>query len=49
MKWYEIDFGWSIIWLLSKAKIITDVKSQRGNLKSTAILHKTLNWKLPRI
>jgi len=49
MKWYEIDFGWSIIWLLSKAKIITDIKSQRGNLKSTAILHKTLNWKLPRI
>ena len=48
MKWYEIDFGWILVWILSKLKIIKEVKTQQGNLKPTAIPHKTINWKLPK-
>ncbi|WP_178984375.1 fatty acid desaturase [Winogradskyella helgolandensis] len=49
MKWYEIDFGWTLVWLLSKTKLVSDVKTQKGNLKSTAILHNNVNWKFPKI
>ncbi|WP_299125618.1 fatty acid desaturase [uncultured Winogradskyella sp.] len=48
MKWYEIDFGWILVWLLSKLGVIKEVNTQRGNLKSTAIPHKKINWKLPK-
>ena len=48
-KWYEIDFGWMIAWLLKKLKIITSVKTQKGNLKSTAIAYNSTNWKLPKL
>ncbi|TYA69824.1 fatty acid desaturase [Seonamhaeicola marinus] len=47
-KWYEIDFGWSIVWLLKKTKIITEVKTQKNNLKKTAIKSKRTYWKLPQ-
>ena len=49
MKWYEIDFGWMLIWLLIRFRIIAEVKTQKDNLKPTAIEHKTVNWKLPKI
>lgn len=49
MKWYEIDFGWTLVWGLSKLNIIKEVKTQKGNLKSTAIPHNTINWTLPKI
>ncbi|MEO1033394.1 MAG: fatty acid desaturase [Bacteroidota bacterium] len=47
-KWYEIDFGWMLVWLLSKLKIIKNVKTQDANLKTSAIPHKTVIWKLPK-
>ncbi|MBF8150333.1 fatty acid desaturase [Winogradskyella sp. F6397] len=49
MKWYEVDLGWVLVWLLSKVRLIKDVKTQTGNLKPTAQLHKNLNWKFPII
>ncbi|MBV7270287.1 fatty acid desaturase [Winogradskyella luteola] len=48
-KWYEIDFGWVIVWFLIKFKIIKNVKSQKGNLKPTAIPFEKTNWKLPKL
>ena len=49
MKWYEIDFGWMLVWSLSKLKLITEVKTQKDTLKSTAINHNKVNWKLPKL
>lgn len=46
-KWYEIDFGWLLIILFSKAKLIYGVKTQQGNLKSTAKVLKKTMWTLP--
>jgi len=48
-KWYEIDLGWVLVWVLSKLKIIHNVKTQKSNLKPTAIPHKKLIWKLPKL
>lgn len=48
-RWYEIDFGWMLAWILIKLKIIKDVKTQSGNLKSTAIPFKKVFWKLPKL
>lgn len=48
-KWYEIDFGWMIAWLLKKLRIIKSVKTQKGNLKPTAIAYNSTNWKLPKL
>ncbi len=48
MKWYEIDFGWMLIWLLKKMRIINAIKTLDGNLKLTAINYNKVNWKLPR-
>ncbi|MFK7782050.1 fatty acid desaturase [Psychroserpens sp.] len=48
MKWYEIDFGWILVYLLYKLNLISEVKTQENNLKSTAIAHKSINWKLPK-
>lgn len=49
MKWYEIDLGWILIWILSKFRIIRAIKTQQGNLKHTAILYKSINWQLPKL
>lgn len=49
MKWYEIDFGWILVWSLTKFRIIKEVQTQQNNLKSTAIPHKNITWKLPKI
>lgn len=48
-RWYEIDFGWMLAWILIKLKLIREVKTQTNNLKSTAIPHKTTIWKLPKL
>ena len=47
MKWYEIDFGWTLVWLLQKLNIIYDVKTHTETLKKTAIPHNAMSWKLP--
>lgn len=46
-KWYEIDFGWSLIWLLKKMNIIHNVNTQNGTLKNTAINYPRTKWKFP--
>lgn len=48
-KWYEIDFGWTLVWVLAKLRVIKDVKTQKENLKPTAIPHKSLKWEFPNI
>lgn len=48
MKWYEIDFGWMLVWFFSKLKLVTEVKTQKDTLKSTAIPYNIVNWKLPK-
>ena len=47
MKWYEIDFGWYLIAFLRALKIISNVKSQKATLKTTAIPFETTYWKFP--
>ena len=47
-KWYEIDFGWMLAWLLSKFKIIKEVNTQKENIKSTAVKYKKTKWQLPK-
>lgn len=49
MKWYEIDFGWILIWLLAKLNIIRHVKTLKGTLKSTAIPNINTIWTLPKL
>jgi stearoyl-CoA desaturase (delta-9 desaturase) len=48
-KWYEIDFGWLLAWVLIKLNIIKNVKTQKDTLKQTAIPHKAVQWKLPKL
>ncbi len=48
-KWYEIDFGWVLVWLLSKLNIIHHTNTQEYNLKSTAIKHQNTHWKFPKL
>ncbi len=48
-KWYEVDFGWMLVWILQKLKIIWDVNTQEDNLKSSAIPHNHIVWKLPKL
>ena len=48
-KWYEVDFGWTLVWILKKMNIIKKVKTQEQNLKSTALAYRSTIWKLPKI
>ena len=48
-KLYEIDFGWMLVWILSKLNIIKNVNTQKNNLKTKAIKHQNVNWKFPKI
>ena len=48
-KWYEIDFGWALVWTLAKLRILKDVKTQKNNLKPTAIPYTRLKWGFPKI
>lgn len=47
MKWYEIDFGWMLVWMLLKLNIITKVKTTNNTLKSTAKKFDKILWKFP--
>ena len=47
-RWYEIDFGWMLVWILRKTHIIWNVKTQKNNLKPSAIPHPLTIWKLPK-
>ncbi len=47
MKWYEIDLGWALVWLLIRMRLVTEVKTQEETLKETALPLRGLNWKLP--
>ncbi|GGI58322.1 fatty acid desaturase [Winogradskyella haliclonae] len=47
-RWYELDFGWTLAWFLSKLKVIKEVKTQKNNLKHTASEYKTTYWQFPK-
>ncbi len=49
MKWYEVDLGWILTWVLSKLGIVFHVKTLDGTLKSTAKKHHKTAWKFPNI
>ncbi|NKI33270.1 fatty acid desaturase [Croceivirga thetidis] len=46
-RWYEVDFGWFLVWLLKKLKVVSNVKTQKHTLKSTATPFERLKWKFP--
>ena len=48
-KWYEIDMGWALVWILTKLNILKHVNTQKDNLKSTAVAYQKTNWQLPKI
>jgi len=47
MNWYEVDMGWLLIKVLMKLKIISNVKTMDGTLKTTAISHQGKKWRFP--
>ena len=47
MKWYEMDFGWVLVWILNKLRLISNIKTHTKTLKVNAVVHKNINWQLP--
>lgn len=46
-RWYEIDFGWYLVWFLKEVRIISNVKTQDSNLKPTARAFEKIICKFP--